>query len=102
MVASFLRPPLGRGIGFFVIVHVLGNPINTIQCLLLKLAICQRSAAYWRDYHPKFQYVGIFETICLRFWLKPLSQRLNSLAVRVPTVSLTAGRGMFRTYDVAE
>ena len=102
MVASFPRPSLGRGIGFFVIVHVLGDPTNTIQCLLLKLSMCQRSADYWRDYHPKFQYVGIFENVCLRFWLKTRSQRLNSPAVRVPTVSLTAGRGMFRTYDVAE
>lgn len=53
LVASFPRPPLGRGIEFFVIVHVLGDPINTIQCLLLKLSMCQRSADYWRDYHPK-------------------------------------------------
>ena len=53
LVASFPRPPLGLGIEFFVIAHVLGDPIDTIQCLLLKLSTCQRSADYWIDYHPK-------------------------------------------------
>ena len=53
LVASFPRPPLGLGIEFFVIAHVLGDPIGTIQCLLLKLSTCQRSADYWKDYHAK-------------------------------------------------
>ena len=55
LVASFPRPPLGLGVEFFVIFHVLGDPIHTIQCLLLKLSKCQGSADYWIDYHPKPQ-----------------------------------------------
>ncbi|KAK0508450.1 hypothetical protein JMJ35_008726 [Cladonia borealis] len=53
LVASFPRPPLGLRVEFFVIVHVLGDPIDTIKCLLLKLSNCQGSADYWIDYHPK-------------------------------------------------
>ena len=52
-VASFPRPPLGRGVEFFVIVHVLGDPVDTIKCLLLKLSNCQASADYWVDYYPR-------------------------------------------------
>ncbi len=53
LVASFPRPPLGLGVEFLVLVHVLGDPIDTIKCLLLKLSNCQRMADYWIDYHPK-------------------------------------------------
>lgn len=53
LVASFPRPPLGRRIEFFVIIHVLGSPIDTIKCLLLKLSNCQASANRWVDYHPR-------------------------------------------------
>ena len=53
LVASFPRPPLGLGVEFFVVAHVLGDPIDTLKCLLLKLSSCQRSADYWINYHPK-------------------------------------------------
>ena len=53
LVASFPRPPLGRGVEFFVIVHVLGDPIDTLKCLLLKLSNCQESADRWVNYHPR-------------------------------------------------
>ena len=48
LVASFPRPPLSFSVECFVIVHVLGDPIDTIKNLLLKMSSCQRIAKYWR------------------------------------------------------
>lgn len=48
LVASFPRPPLSFWVEFFVIVHLLGDPIDTIKNLLTKMSTCQRRAEYWR------------------------------------------------------
>ena len=48
LVAAFPCPPLGPGIYFFVIIHLLGDPIDTIKNLLLKLSICRDGVHYWK------------------------------------------------------
>ena len=52
LVASFPRPPLGFWIQCFVIIHLLGDPVDTIKNLLLKLSECQHFADYWRGEYP--------------------------------------------------
>ncbi|KAI4219884.1 MAG: hypothetical protein L6R36_008010 [Xanthoria steineri] len=49
LVASFPRPPLSLSVESLVILHLIGDPVDTIQNLLLKLAICQQMAQYWRS-----------------------------------------------------
>ena len=49
LVASFPRPPLSFKVESLVILHLLGDPIDTIKNLLLKLATCQQMAQYWRS-----------------------------------------------------
>jgi hypothetical protein len=49
LVAVFPRPPLTHLAEFFVLVHLLGDPISTINNLLLKLASCQARALFWKD-----------------------------------------------------
>lgn len=49
LVAVFPRPPLTFLVEFFVLVHLLGDPISTINNLLLKMASCQARALFWRD-----------------------------------------------------
>lgn len=45
LVAIFPRPPLGLlRIYFFVIVHLLGDPIDTIRNLLAKMSRCEHTA----------------------------------------------------------
>ena len=53
LVASFPRPPLSIRVEFFVILHLLGDPVDTIKNLLLKLSTSQRMATYWREQYPK-------------------------------------------------
>lgn len=48
LVASFPRPPLSLWVDCFVIIHLLGDPIDTIKNLLAKMSTCQRGAEYWR------------------------------------------------------
>lgn len=48
LIASFPRPPLGFYVDCFVLVHLLGDPIDTIHSLLGKMSGCQRFAEDWR------------------------------------------------------
>lgn len=48
LVAQFLRPPLALSTQFFVMNHLLGDPIDTIQNLLLKIARCHEKAKEWQ------------------------------------------------------
>lgn len=48
LIAFFPRPPLGFWVQYFVIVHLLGDPIDTTRNLLLKLLKCQQIAEYWK------------------------------------------------------
>ena len=47
-VASFPRPPLSFWVECFVILHLMGDPIDTIKNLLVKMSNCQRQAEHWR------------------------------------------------------
>ena len=48
LVATFPRPPLSFNVNLFVILHLLGDPIDTIRNLLVKLTECETRALYWR------------------------------------------------------
>lgn len=48
LIAIFPRPPLQFRYQLFVMLHLLGDPIDTISSLLSKLARCQQRALYWR------------------------------------------------------
>lgn len=48
LVASFPRPPLSFTVECFVILHLLGDPINTIKNLIFKMSTCQRTATDWK------------------------------------------------------
>ena len=48
LVASFPRPPLSFWVDCFVIVHLLGDPVDTIQNLLAKMSSCHEIAQEWR------------------------------------------------------
>lgn len=48
LIASFPRPPLGLNVECFVIFHLLGDPIDSLWHLLLKLRACERRAKFWR------------------------------------------------------
>ena len=50
LLATFPRPPLGISSQFFVLAHLLGDPIDTIKNLLLKLSKCQRRAERWKEW----------------------------------------------------
>ena len=54
LVASFPRPPLSFLVDCFVIVHLLGDPIDTIKNLLAKMSTCQHGAEYWRGECAKY------------------------------------------------
>lgn len=54
LVASFPRPPLSLWVDCFVIIHLLGDPIDTIKNLLVKMSTCQRGAEYWRGECEKY------------------------------------------------
>ncbi|MCJ1404091.1 hypothetical protein MMC11_007316, partial [Xylographa trunciseda] len=47
LVAIFPKPPLSFWVEAFVIFHLLGNPVSSIQDLLLKFTNCQNRAEYW-------------------------------------------------------
>ena len=49
LVASFPRPPLSISVEAFVILHLLGDPIDTIRSLLAKISTCQTIANEWRE-----------------------------------------------------
>lgn len=53
LIVSLPRPPLGIGVQLFVINHLLGDPIDTIDNLLLKLSKCQERAQFWKDYQEE-------------------------------------------------
>lgn len=48
LVATFPRPPLGFMLEGFVIAHLLGDPIDSLKNLLLKLSNCQNAAGRWK------------------------------------------------------
>lgn len=48
LLATFPRPPLGLLSQFFVMAHLLGDPIDTIKNLLFKLSKCQSRAKTWK------------------------------------------------------
>ncbi|KAF7510902.1 hypothetical protein GJ744_005732 [Endocarpon pusillum] len=52
LIAHFARPPLGYATQAFVIAHLLGDPINTIQNLLHKLSKCQSRAEHLKTIEP--------------------------------------------------
>ena len=49
LVATFPRPPLSFNVNLFVMLHLLGDPIDTIRNLLVKLDECEQRALYWRQ-----------------------------------------------------
>ncbi|KAL8869000.1 MAG: hypothetical protein Q9174_004600 [Haloplaca sp. 1 TL-2023] len=49
LVASFPRPPLSFTIESLVILHLLGDPIDTIKNLLFKLTTCEQLAQFWES-----------------------------------------------------
>lgn len=66
LVASFPRPPLGLSVECFVIFHLLGDPVDSLWCLLLKLRDCQRRAEFWR---AQFEFDGpIAEDLPQQLW----------------------------------
>ena len=48
LVASFPRPPLSFWVECFVVLHLLGDPVDTIKNLLTKMSSCQAIAREWR------------------------------------------------------
>lgn len=48
LVASFPRPPLSFKVESLVILHLLGDPIDTTKNLLSKVAACQQMAIFWK------------------------------------------------------
>jgi len=48
LVASFPRPPLNFTVECLVILHLLGDPIDTIKNLILKISTCQHTATHWK------------------------------------------------------
>ena len=45
---NFPRPPLSFWTEAFVVVHLMGDPVDTVECLLDKLAVCQAWAEFWK------------------------------------------------------
>ena len=48
LIASFPRPPLSFGVECFVILHLLGDPIDTTENLLCKMSTCDLIANHWK------------------------------------------------------
>lgn len=48
LVATFPRPPLSFKVECFVILHLLGDPVDTIRNLILKMSTCQHTASFWK------------------------------------------------------
>jgi len=49
LLSQFPRPPLGPSVETGVMLHLLGDPIDSVSCILLTLAMCQRRAKDARD-----------------------------------------------------
>lgn len=52
--ALFPRPPLNLKTEIFVLLHLLGNPIDSVQNLLLKISRCQRRVNVWKSHLDAF------------------------------------------------
>ena len=50
LVAIFPRPPLSVPVESFAVVHLLGDPIDTLANLLDKLSRCQHWAEHWQNH----------------------------------------------------
>ena len=50
LVFVFPRPPLSFWAESLVILHLVGDPIDTIRNLVLKLSTCQEFARYWQEH----------------------------------------------------
>lgn len=48
LVSSFPRPPLSYKVECFVLVHLMGDPVDTFRHLVSKLSICDAMAVYWK------------------------------------------------------
>jgi hypothetical protein len=44
LLSQFPRPPLGPSVETGVLLHLLGDPIDSVSCILLTLAMCQKRA----------------------------------------------------------
>ena len=66
LIAAFPRPPLSLGVECFVIIHLLGDPIDTIKNLLLKLSNCQSFARDWGA--PSVETVRGDDPVSERHW----------------------------------
>ncbi len=53
LIVSLPCPPLGIEVHLFVINHLLGDPIDTMSNMLLKLSNCQRNARFWKNREEK-------------------------------------------------
>jgi hypothetical protein len=49
LIFQFPRPPLGASVEFFTILHLVGDPIDTIASLLYTLEVCQKRAESLRE-----------------------------------------------------
>ena len=49
LVFLFPRPPLDLSSEIFVLVHLVGNPINTIWSLIIKISRCQAAVIEWQS-----------------------------------------------------
>jgi hypothetical protein len=49
LISQFQRPPLGPWAQAFTVVHLFGNPIDTIASLLYTLALCQSRARKFKE-----------------------------------------------------
>lgn len=48
LVSSFPRPPLSYMVECFVLVHLMGDPVDTFRHLVSKLSIYNAMAVYWK------------------------------------------------------
>ena len=48
LVVSFPRPPLSFRVECLVVLHLLGDPIDTVKNLWLKMSFCQQIAESWK------------------------------------------------------
>ena len=58
LIASFPRPPLNITVELFVILHLLGDPVDTMENLLSKMSTCDLIANHWKrvcNRHPEPQ-----------------------------------------------
>lgn len=48
LAATYPRPPLSFWCECFVVLHLIGDPVDSIRNLLLKLSTCDRIAKHWK------------------------------------------------------